>query len=150
MKTFFLLVWASLLASCVAHGWPLSWQASDEVEQEMGRSRSAFIYYFSGSEALPHTIIGLRAGQSFRPGLWQPAPAGADQPGRWLEAIDNRHRLGRDRYAGGWLVDEGGEVLGLWYSRYRYAGSSRDDDGAVRIRPPLRRDQIPGQRNFVK
>lgn len=142
MKTVFLVVCAGLLVSCAAHGGPLTLQASDEVERELGRDRPGFVYYYSGSEAIPHTIIGLRAGQPFGAQLWQPAPSSPGQTGRWLAAIDNPHRAVQDRYLGGWLVDEGGAVLGLWYSRYRYAGSSRDQDGGVLlIRSPVRRDR---------
>lgn len=139
---FGLLYILFFVAACLPKTGHISWQASDQVEPALvAGGESGFAYYYSGSEALPHTIIGVRENVPFRRNLWQPAEFGEVQVREWLENIDNRHRPITNLYSGGKLYNRKGDFLGIWYSRYRFYSGYVDSDGKLVIQPPIRRDQ---------
>lgn len=130
------------VTACLPKTGHISWQASDQVEPALAAGgEDSFAYYYSGSEALPHTIIGIRENVPFRRNLWQPAEFGEVQVREWLENIDNRHRPITDTYSGAKLYNRKGDFLGIWYSKYRFYSGYVDSDGKLVIQPPIRRDQ---------
>ncbi len=147
-----LLLAGVFLISCLPTTGHISWQASDEVELELGKGQlpSGYSYYYLGPEAIPHTIIGIPADVPFQPNFWKPAEFGKQQVNEWLEAIDNKHRDVKDFYFGGRLLDRKGNFLGIWYSKYHFYSGYVDSEGRLVIMRPLRRQQEfrtqPGQK----
>jgi hypothetical protein len=127
------------VAACLPKTGHITWQASDEVEPALAAGvKSGLVYYYSGSETVPHTIIGIKEEVPFRRNLWQPAEFGEAQVREWLENIDNPHRPIRDIYSGGKLYSRKGDFLGVWYSKYRFYSGYIDSEGKLVVQPPIR------------
>jgi hypothetical protein len=135
----------AFLLSCLAKTGHISWQASDEVEDDLAKGHlpPGLTFYYSGPEAIPHTIIGIASDQPFQQNFWQPVAFGGQQVKEWLADIDNRHRSVRDMYFGGRLVDRQGNFLGIWYSKYRFFSGYFDSDSRLVILRPLRPGRGP-------
>ncbi len=134
---------SALLVSCLPKTGHISWQASDEVESALSRGQlqPGLTYYYSGPEALPHTIIGILSDLPFQQNFWQPVQFGAMQVKEWLAAIDNAHRDVTDMYYGGELLDRKGNYLGIWYSKHRFYSGYLDNDGKLIVLRPLRHEK---------
>lgn len=139
-RSWYVALFCIFLVSCLPKTGHISWQASVEVENDLnqGDLQPGLTYYYSGPEALPHTIIGIVADQPFQQNFWQPVPFGAQQVKEWLADIDNPHRSVKDMYFGGKLFDRQGHFLGIWYSKYRFYSGYLDSDSKLVILRPLR------------
>lgn len=73
-------------------------------------------YYYSGPEAEPFAILGIRRDYQFEKGLWKKIDLTESQLKRWMDRIDNPHREARHRYYGSYIVDRGGDRVGIWYA----------------------------------
>ena len=150
---FYILFLLSCVAlfgvSCASTGTQLSWRASDDVEMNLaeGKMLPQFSYYYSGSESQPHTIIAIRKNVSFKQSLWQPASSSAYSVREWLEAIDNPHRPVNDRYFGGELLGEEGDVVGMWYSKHRFLVGYFNANDKLVVPQPLKKK---GKRSLLK
>lgn len=124
----------------------VEYQASEQVEAGLKNGTLArdFHFYFSGSSAEPHTIIGVCKTVQFDQSLWQSAPSTSRLVQDWYERIDNPHRSVRDQYFGGYLLDHTGKHIGLWYSKHRFVGATLSDEGFLSISRPFRKDRVPG------
>ncbi|MEN8257686.1 MAG: hypothetical protein ABFS09_07470 [Thermodesulfobacteriota bacterium] len=140
---FILLVFLCFfLISCLPKTGHISLDFDDDVEVDLtrGKLQPGFIYYYSGPEAEPHTIIAIDDDVPFQQNFWQPAQFGKIQVEEWLEAIDNRHRPITDMYSGGRLLDRKGNFLGIWFSRYNFFAGYIDSEGKLVIKRPHRRN----------
>ncbi len=135
-----LVLLSGFMAACLPQSGHISWQADQEVEVGLsqGQLHPGLVYYYSGPEALPHTIIGVRADLPFKQSFWQPALFGEQQVKEWLAAIDNPHRPVNDMYFGGNLLSRKGEFLGVWFSKYHFYSGYLDSDGNLIVLRPLR------------
>ncbi len=140
LQLIFLSFLVLLLSSCAPKNGQVTLNFDDQVEVDLsgGELQPGFSYFYNGSEAEPHTIIGIAGDVFFQQDLWQPATEGVVQVQRWLENIDNRHRSITDMYSGGTLVDGQGKMLGIWFSKYRFYSGFFTSDGKLVIRRPLR------------
>ena len=140
LQPIFLVFFAFFLVSCAPKANQVSLNYDDQIEVDLsgGQLQAGFTYYYAGSEAEPHTIIGIAPHVSFQAGFWQPAQAGNEQVAGWLELIDNRHRDITDMYSGAKLVDGNGKQVGIWYSKYRFFSGHFSDNGQLIIRRPVR------------
>lgn len=141
--TLVVFLLCAFIVSCLPQTGHISWQASDKVEIDLsqGHLQPGLTYYYSGPEALPHTIIGVRSDLPFKQNFWQPALFGEQQVKEWLEAIDNHHRPVTDMYFGGELLSRKGEFLGIWFSKHRFYSGYLDSDGNLIVLRPARHEE---------
>lgn len=140
-----LLLLCVFVVSCLPKTGQISWHASDKVEIDLtkGHLQPGFTYYYTGPEAIPHTIIAIRDDVPFQQNFWLPVEFGELQVKEWLQAIDNNHRAVTDMYFGGRLLDRKGNFLGIWYSRDRFYSGYIDSEGRLVILRPVRRNKEP-------
>ena len=113
----------SLLAGCAANKVARensgSLKLSSEVSQifQTYQVLPQYRYYITGSVTRPHAIMGIDRNYTFDSSLWQAAadltPA---QLKKWVDQM-----LGfkpATRTLGAYILDPGGERVGIWYSPY--------------------------------
>lgn len=73
-------------------------------------------YYYSGPDAEPLAILGVRRDYQFEKGLWKEIDLTESQMQKWLERIQNPYRSLRYRYDGSYIVDKEGNRVAIWFS----------------------------------
>lgn len=114
---FFLLLLT--LASCAPTIKNTAWFVEDaELDAifESGQILPDYQYYYSGPDAEPLAILGIRRDYHFEKGLWKEIALTESQFQKWLERIQNPYRSLRYRYDGSYIVDREGDRVGIWFS----------------------------------
>ncbi len=121
----------------------LQYQATLQVEAGLksGELAQDFNIYFSGSQAEPHTIIGVLKSVEFRQSLWQGTDSTTELLQKWSEHIDNPYRPLNDQYWGGYVVSATGQYIGFWFSKHRFLMADFND-GVLSILQPFRRNTL--------
>jgi len=93
-------------------------------------------YYYSGSDAKPDAIIGIRNGYLLATRYWKPVRLTPDRLDSWIDSMAE-HRGYTLGINGGIILDSVGEKIGIWYSpfdrtRVRMVGKS-----TVSVFPPI-------------
>lgn len=144
-RILIILVFILACGSSYLRAETLEFQNSDRVAAglENGEISRDYNFYFSGSRAEPHTIIAVKRGLSFDQALWQGTDSSPEVLRGWYAQIDSPHRDVQDRYFGGLITRGGGEVLGLWYSQYRYRLAEINSEGVLSISRPFIKKKRP-------
>ena len=123
-------------------------QPTFEVEAglQSGLLAKEYTFYYSGSQALPHTIIAVLKGVGFDQSLWQEVAPSEAVLTSWYEMIDNPHRAVQEQYFGGFIVNGAGQRVALWYSMHRYRNAELREDGVLHIARPFIKSNRPGSR----
>lgn len=99
-----------------------------------------FMYYYSGPDAYPNALIGIRDEYRLESKFWKPVDLTKTQLKKWLE-MGGRPRPGYnlDRNGSDIIGPEGSQV-GIWYAVKNWkdrATIKMIDDKTVNISPPL-------------
>lgn len=149
-RRVFLMVGLLMALGCMyVQAETLHFEPSTEIEAglQTGDLAEDYSFYYSGSEAEPHTIIGVLNTILFEPSLWQPVGSDRTILQSWYEMIDNPYRDRRSSYFGGYIRDSQGLAVGVWYSKHRYRNSTISEDGIMTISRPFikNRTSRPGR-----
>ena len=133
----FLFIILLLLGSCTQGPYgQLQWSDETLDTFESAQILKDHTYYFFGPEAEPDAIIALDNQYVLAPGLWKKADITPLILNRWMERIDNRHRLVKEKYKGALMVDQQGNRLGAWYSYADWTVIKRGEENEVIIYTP--------------
>lgn len=103
-------------------------------------------YYYSGPEAQPLAIVGIRQGQRFEQGLWKKVALSEKQLKDWVWLIDSATRATRDQYYGAKILAPDGTELGIWYSFLDWVVAEVTPDGRVILHTPAINSNEPVRR----
>ncbi|MFH1019597.1 MAG: hypothetical protein V1782_03130 [Pseudomonadota bacterium] len=93
-------------------------------------------YYYSGPEAQPLAIIGIRHGYRFEQGFWKPVALTEGQLREWVWMIDTATRSTRVSYYGAKILAPDGTEIGIWYSFLDWGVAEVAPDGLVILYTP--------------
>jgi hypothetical protein len=93
-------------------------------------------YYYSGPEAQPLAIVGIRHGYRFEQGLWKKVALSEKQLGEWVWMIDSATRSTRVNYYGARILAPDGTELGIWYSFLDWVTAKVTPDGLIILYTP--------------
>lgn len=103
-------------------------------------------YYYSGPEAQPLAIIGIRQGLRFEQGLWKKVTLSEKQLKDWVWMIDSATSLTRMHYYGAKILAPDGSELGIWYSFLDWVVAEVTPDGLVILHTPAINSDEPVRR----
>lgn len=93
-------------------------------------------YYYSGPEAQPLAIIGIRSSYRFEQGFWKPVALSEGQLREWVWMIDTATRSTRIHYYGAKILGPDGAEIGIWYSFLDWVVAEVTPDGLVVLYTP--------------
>lgn len=125
------------LATRLGYGY-LHWSAAVTDDFMSNTVRPEYNYFYSGPDASPRAVIGI--GKSYRlvSRFWKPVdltPAIMKSWNWWMNASYGRG-FG-DAPRGYEIVDQGGEPVGVWYSRSDWTVISSNPGNAVIVYTPI-------------
>ena len=104
-------------------------------------------YYYSGPDAMPKALIGIRNEYHLESRFWKPVELTQDLLKRWLEWGHTRQGYDLSRNGSEILAPDGRQI-GIWYAVRNWkdrATVKMIDDKTVNVSPPLE-DQIRQKR----
>jgi hypothetical protein len=140
------------MASCAGSGNYGRLFPNDDVKKtfETYQLPPDHTYYYSGPDAFPRAIIGIRNEYHLESKFWKPVELTQKLLKRWLE-MGGRSRDGYYMNRNGSdILTPDGRQIGIWYSVKNWkdrATVKMIDDKTVNVSPPLR-DQS-GQKRMV-
>lgn len=93
-------------------------------------------YYYSGPEAQPLAIVGIRREYRFEQGFWKPVALSEGQLKEWVWMIDTATRSTRINYYGSKILAPDGTEIGIWYSFLDRVVAEVAPDGRVILYTP--------------
>ena len=111
-----LLAWAFFSSGCGLKQVTFERDAGVTRLFEQGSVLPDHDYYYSGPEAEPLAIVGIRPGYTFEQGLWKKVALSEEQLKAWVWRIDTMTRSTRFHYYGAHIVGPEGDEVGVWYS----------------------------------
>ena len=133
------LILAMLLLAATACVLPqVTFERDGQVHNafESGLVLPGYDYYYSGPEAQPLAIVGIRHGLAFEQGFWKKVELDAEGLRDWLWVIKNDTRPPRDRYHGAKILAPDGSELGIWFSFLDWVVAEVGPDGRVVVHTP--------------
>lgn len=134
------LILAALLAMAVgACALPqVTFQRDSRIHHtfESGTVLPGYDYYYSGPEAQPLAVLGIRRGLQFEPGLWKRVELTEKGLRDWLWVIRNETRPPRDRYYGAKILAPDGSEVGVWFSFLDWVVAEVTPQGQVIVHTP--------------
>jgi len=103
---------------------------------EAGRVLPEYRYYYSGPDAEPLAIVGIRREYPFEQGLWKGVALSEAQLRNWVWMIDTSTRSSRIRYYGAQILAPDGKEIGIWYSFLDWVTAEVTPDGMVILHTP--------------
>jgi len=113
-----LLVVLTILAACAAGPYG-TLQPSTELERtfESYQVLADHTYYYSGAEAAPDAILGIKQGYNLESQLWQPVEMTEDKLRQMVSRMYEADFLVRSSPFAAYILNPAGERIGIWYSR---------------------------------
>ncbi len=74
-------------------------------------------YYYSGPEAKPHVIIGIKNSYTLRQDLWKKVDLTPQKLKDWISFMEIEDREYQPLPYGAKIIDIDGNQVGIWYSR---------------------------------
>ena len=139
---FFLLVAVFFMTNCAGTGNYGKFVYNDNVKKafETYQLPPNHTYYYSGPDAFPRAIIGVRNEYRLESKFWKPVDLTKTQLKRWFEKAGRS----RDGYYlnknGAALLTPDGSQIGVWYAVRNWkdrATVKMIDDKTVNVSPPL-------------
>ena len=93
-------------------------------------------YFYSGSDAKPRAIIGLANDYTLVSKLWKPVMLTPGRLNGWIQQITNFKGY-TFRTLGSNILNDQGEVIGIWYSMEDFTTIRMLGDKQVSIYPPV-------------
>ncbi len=140
---FFLLVAVVFMASCAGSGNYGRLFPSDNVKKsfETYQLPPNHTYYYSGPDAFPRAIIGIRNEYHLESKFWKPIDLTKTQLKRWLEMGGrSRDDYYPNKNGSDILAPDGGKI-GVWYAVKNWkdrATVKMIDDKTVNVSPPIK------------
>lgn len=131
-----LLDWAMVSGACALPQVTFQRDAKVHAAFEAATVLPEYDYYYSGPEAQPLAIIGIRRDLRFAPGFWQPLALTEKELRDWLWVIRNDTRPPRDRYHGARILAPDGGEIGVWFSFLDWVVAEVAADGQVLLHTP--------------
>ncbi len=135
-----LLLGAIFFSSCALPQVTFRRDATVNAAFEKGRVLPGYDYYYSGPEAQPLAIIGIRHGLAFEPGFWQPITLTEKELRDWLWVLRNDTRSPRNRYHGARIFAPDGTEIGVWFSFLDWVVAEVTPEGQVIVHTPDQND----------
>jgi hypothetical protein len=143
---FFLLVAVIFIVSCAGTGNYGQFVYNDNVKKafETYQLPPNHTYFYSGPDAFPRAVIGIRNEYHLESTYWKPVELTEELLKRWLE-MGGRSRDGYYLNKNGSdLLTPDGKQIGIWYAVRNWkdrATVKMIDDKTVNISPPLEANQ---------
>jgi hypothetical protein len=115
---------------------------------EAGRVLPEYQYYYSGPDAEPLAIVGIRREHRFEQGLWKGVALSEAQLRDWVWMIDTATRSTRLRYYGAQILAPDGREIGIWYSFLDWVTAEVTPKGLVILHTPDNTDSRRMRRFF--
>ena len=131
-----LLSWAIMTGACALAQVTFQRDAKVNAAFETAVVLPGYDYYYSGPEARPLAIVGIRRGLQFEPGFWKPIALTEKELHDWLWVIRNDTRPPRDRYHGARILAPDGREIGVWFSFLDWVVAEMAPDGRVILHTP--------------
>jgi hypothetical protein len=139
---FFLLVAVFFMASCAGSGNHGRLIPNDDVKKtfETYQLPPDHTYYYSGPDALPRAIIGIRNEYHLESKFWKPVDLTQKLLKRWLE-MGGRSRDGYNMNRNGSdIIAPDGRQIGIWYAVKHWKDRATVkiiDDKTVNVSTPV-------------
>jgi hypothetical protein len=94
-------------------------------------------YYYTGPDAAPEAILGIHKSYTLETRFWKAIDLDEKQLKDWIDWL-NAFRIPSRSGPYGYAIvkDDGGEQIGVWYSRYRQIAVALFDDGRITVSLP--------------
>jgi hypothetical protein len=104
-------------------------------------------YYYSGSDAYPNVIIGIKKEYQLQSELWKPVNLTADVLKNWLNFP--RQRVGYDQNRrGSYILTPDGQQIGVYYANQDWrvwSSVKMEGDNLVMVSAPTKPGGLNGQ-----
>ena len=130
------LALAALIAGCAVKQVTFRENNAINASFETAEVLPGYQYYYSGPEAEPFAILGIRHNLDFEQGLWKKIDLTEAQLKKWLLHFDIRARSTELKYYGNILFGPNGEEIGIWYSFLRWVPARVTEEGRIIIHIP--------------
>ena len=148
-----LLVAVAFMVSCAGTGNHGKLVHNDKVKKafETYQIPPNHTYYYSGPDAFPRAIIGIRNEYHLESKFWKPVDLTKTQLKRWLEMGGrSRDDYYPNKNGADILAPDGGKI-GIWYAVKNWkdrATVKMIDDKTVNVSPPLK-DQLGQEKRVI-
>lgn len=139
---FFLLIVVVFMMGCFTPGGYGKLVPNDKVKNtfETYQLPPGYTYYYSGPDAYPKALLGIRNEYRLESRYWKPVDLTQPVLKKWLE-IDGRPRPGYNLTRNGSdIMAPDGRQIGVWYAVRNWkdrATIKMIDDNTVNVSPPL-------------
>jgi hypothetical protein len=115
---FFLLVAVAFMASCAGTGNYGKLVHNDKVKKafETYQIPPNHTYYYSGPDALPRAVIGIRNEYHLESKYWKPVELTQKLLKRWLEIVKSSRNGFTLNQNGSDILTPDGRQIGIWYA----------------------------------
>jgi hypothetical protein len=134
-----------LLTACLPLQADFVFRREGEITRAFESSQvlPGYRYFYSGPEAEPIAILGIRQDIEFAPGLWKEVDLSGERLRGWMERIDNAYRDVHSLYYGSTIIDRQGGVVGIWYAMADWTHVTMGENGVLTVYTP--RESISGK-----
>lgn len=124
-----------MLCSCATSNYG-QLQASPEITKMFTDNRilSDHFYYYSGLQGVPDAIIGIHSSYLLKSKLWQQVDFNSQLLRTWVDRMTYAHLV---TPRGAWILDSGGQRIGIWYAARHQTTVRVDQDNRVFIAAPV-------------
>jgi hypothetical protein len=139
---FFLSIVVVFVAGCSGAGHYGQLVPDDKVKNafETYQLPLDYTFYYSGPDAYPKAVIGIRNEYRLESRYWKPVDLTQTLLKKWLE-MDGQPRPGHNMYRNGSdIIAPDGRQIGIWYAVKNWkdrATVKMIDDKTVNVSPPL-------------